>query len=277
MSGIEELIAQGMFIDSTNHVFRVLQTTDVKTMEEIFPNIFRVFLLVGTLVGIVVIGYMIYNAYKYRAGAERASELDVDRPQLGELPEGGGGGKKLALSLTLSAIVVIFLIGWTYTLLLNVEGAPPGDDQIEVRVEGFRFGWQFIYPNGHTTTKLRVPEGRVVELTVTSRDVIHNLGIPAFNFKTDAIPGQTTDVWFIPDETGTYRVQCFELCGLGHSTMETQVIVMEPEKFDKWYANTATNNSSLESGNSSSNLPSSSGTSTSIESIQMTYNDRRFA
>jgi cytochrome c oxidase subunit 2 len=264
MSGIGGPIAQRLFIVSSDHFVRVLQATDVRTMNEIFPSIYRVFVILGTIVGIVVIAYMIYNAYKYRASAEHTSELDADRPQLGELPGDSGGGKKLAVSLTLSAMIVIGLIGWTYVALRDVEGGVPDpSEDIEIRVEGYQFGWQFIYPNGHKSTTLRVPEDRPVTLTVTSRDIMHNFGIPAFNIKTDAIPHQTTDTWFIANKTGTYRAQCFELCGTGHSRMEAEVVVMEPEKYDKWYAGTGTNNSST-------------GNSSSIENtIEIDNNDRR--
>lgn len=235
-------------------------------MNEIFPNIYRAFVFIGTIVGVVVIAYMIYNAYKYRASAEH--ELETDRPQLGELPEDEGGGRKLAVSLTLSAIIVIGLILWTYTLLINVEGGVPDSaNDIEIRVEGYRFGWQFIYPNGYTSTTLRVPEGRAITLTVTSRDVIHNFGIPEFNIKTDAIPGQTTDTWFVAPETGNYTVQCFELCGVGHSTMEATVVVMEPEKYEKWYASTDPKNSS--------NDMSSSNSYSIKNPIRTKYNDER--
>ena len=267
MSGIGGPIAQRLFIVSSDRVVRVLQATDVQTMDEIFPNIYRMFVILGTIVGTVVITYMIYNAYKYRESAEHASELDADRPQLGELPEDQGGGKKLAVSLTLSAMIVIGLTGWTYVALRDVEGGVPDpSEDIEIRVEGYQFGWQFIYPNGHTSTTLRVPEDRPVTLTVTSRDVIHNFGIPAFNIKTDAIPQQTTDTWFIADNTGAYTIQCFELCGPGHSVMESKVVVMEPEKYDKWYASTGANKTSN---------ASISGNYSIGKIIEEDYNDRR--
>jgi cytochrome c oxidase subunit 2 len=159
------------------------------TRQEIFEQIYWVFLILGTLVGVVVIGYMLYNGYKYREGREEAAE-DIDRPELGELPEGGGGGRKLALSLTLSAIIVISLIAWTYGTLLYVEQASgsAGQDQgVQVNVTGYQFGWEFEYPNGYTTDgTLRVPRGERVRLTVTSRDVFHNFGIPAL--KTCLLP-----------------------------------------------------------------------------------------
>ena len=221
------------------------------TMVEVFRQIYFVFLVLGTLVGIVVIGYMCYLAYQYRdagrgdangeggKGGEDGEE--VDRPTLGELPTGSGGGRKLFTSLALSAIIVISLIAWTYGTLLFVEGAPAqGEEDFEVGVTGYQFGWEFEYPNGHTTDGvLRVPQGERIDLTVTSRDVWHNFGIPRFKVKSDAIPGQTTESWFTASETGTFQAACYELCGAGHSAMNAEVIVMEPAAFEQWYANTS--------------------------------------
>jgi cytochrome c oxidase subunit 2 len=212
---------------------------------EVFRQIYWVFLVLGTIVGVVVVAYMLYNAYRYRdtGDAGRAEEEGVDRPSLGELPSGGGKGRKLFLSLVLSAVIVISLIAWTYGTLLYVESPADstGDDveEIEVQVVGRQFIWEFIYPNGHRSVgELRVPEDTRVELTVTSADVFHNFGAPGLRVKTDAIPGQTTDTWFMADERGTYTVKCYELCGSGHSSMNAQVVVMSDESFESWYAET---------------------------------------
>jgi cytochrome c oxidase subunit 2 len=75
-------------------------------------------------------------------------------------------------------------------------------------------------------------------LNVTSGDVMHNIGIPAFNAKTDAIPGQTTTTWFVPDETGTFQAACYELCGSGHSIMTSDVVVVESAEYQEWYDET---------------------------------------
>lgn len=216
--------------------------------ENVFQEIYWVFLVLGTLVGVVVIGYMLYNAYAYREREDYGPKEDVERPQLGELPEGGGGGRKLALSLFLSAVIVISLIGWTYFSLQYVESADASsaaEEELDVDIEGYQFGWEFEYPNGNTSTEvLRVPNGTQINIAATSRDVWHNFGIPAFDFKTDAIPGETTRTWFMPDEPGTYRAQCYELCGVGHSAMNANVTVMEQSAFERWYANTTPANGS---------------------------------
>jgi cytochrome c oxidase subunit 2 len=211
------------------------------TREFVFQRIFTVFLLLGTLVGVVVISYMLYNAYKYRDGAD-VDDGSIDRPRLGELPSGGGGGRKLFTSFILSTIIVISLITWTYGTLLFVESGPPQDDALAVEVTGFQFGWEFEYPNGYSEQGvMRVPVDRAVRLNLTSDDVFHNFGAPALKVKSDAIPGQTTETWFVANETGNYTAQCYELCGRGHSYMTATIVVMDPDEYEEWYA--ATNGS----------------------------------
>ena len=203
----------------------------------VFNRIFNVFLILGTLVGIVVIAYMLYNAYKYR---DTGGTADVDRPTLGELPAGGGKGKKLFTSFALSAVIVISLVAWTYGTLLYVEEGPSAAESIEVDVEGYQFGWRFTYANGHTTDGvLRVPVDRGVRLRITSTDVFHNFGIPELKVKSDAIPGQESETWFIADETGNYTANCYELCGAGHSYMTATVVVMDDDEYRAWYEGTS--------------------------------------
>ncbi|UPV76530.1 cytochrome c oxidase subunit II (plasmid) [Halorussus limi] len=230
-------------------VFGPLQSGIVPkgTRVEVFRQIFTVFLVLGTLVGVVVVGYMVYNAYKYRDDDVPAGDArGDDAPRVGELPSGGGGGRKLFLSFGLSTIIVVSLIAWTYGTLLYVEKNPPGDgeEDVEIEVVGFRFGWEFVYPNGHTSNTLRVPEGQTIHLSVTSEDVFHTFGVPELRVKTDAIPGQTTDTWFLANETGSYEARCFELCGAGHSYMTAEVVVMEPDEYRSWYENASSSNSS---------------------------------
>lgn len=222
----------------------------IRAPSAVFGQVFTVFLALGTVVFLVVTVYMVYNAYKYRHGSEDSRKAPDDRPTLGELPSGGGGGKKLALSFTLSAIIVVSLIVWTYGLLLHVEtGAAQTDaaDKVVVEVEGYQFGWDFVYANGHTTTNtLRVPQGTVVELQVTSRDVFHTIGSPPLRFKADAIPGQYTDTWFVADQPGNYTAQCYELCGAGHSYMEATIVVMEPAEYEEWYEDSGNESASID-------------------------------
>ncbi|WP_440989813.1 cytochrome c oxidase subunit II [Haloarchaeobius baliensis] len=225
---------------------------------ELFGSIFEVFLILGTVVGVVVIGYMLYNAYKYRDDGTAPAEDDIERPTLGELPEGGGHGRKLLLSFTLSAVIVISLILWTYWALLYVEAgaAQPAEPEMEdgttVDVTGYQFGWNFEYPNGNTTEgTMYVPEGERVRIVVTSSDVMHNFGIPAFKTKTDAIPGQTTTTWFGPVEDGSYTIKCYELCGAGHSYMTGTVEVIDADEYERMFEEPMNSTNTSDGGNAS--------------------------
>jgi len=73
--------------------FPVAHAGDVRAPADVFNEIFTVFLVLGTAVGVVVIGYTLYNAYKYRDGAGDGVDAAVERPQMGELPTGGAGAR----------------------------------------------------------------------------------------------------------------------------------------------------------------------------------------
>lgn len=238
------------------------------TRMQVFSQIYWVFLGLGTLVGIVVVAYMLKNAYtyRYRGGVDD----DDDRPKLGEMPTGGGKGKKLFLSFSLSAVIVISLIAWTYGTLLYVEAAPDqGADTVDVEVVGYQFGWEFHYQeDGETVATtdgtLRVPEDTRINLRVTSRDVWHNFGVPALKVKSDAIPGEYTDSWFKANEPGTYQANCYELCGQGHSYMIADIVVMEQGEFDSWYQD-AKANKTESGGNESTSQGTATTTATATE------------
>ncbi len=226
-----------------------------RTQVDVFSDLYLAYLALGTLVGVVVIAYLLYNAYKYRTDAPDAEgkydvvEEDDDdgvvRPKLGEIPSSAKGGKKLFLSFGISAVIVLGLIIYSYSLLLYIEDTGGEEPDIEVDVEGFQFGWAYEYENGFETNDvLVVPNDEVVGLEITSRDVMHNYGIPGLRAKADAIPGQTTDTWFQADEAGEYKAICYELCGNGHSNMREDVLVLpaeefewhdDPEEFEEWY------------------------------------------
>jgi cytochrome c oxidase subunit 2 len=236
------------------------------TREQVFTEIYWVFTILGTLVGVVVIGYMLYSAYTYRDDGEDSSEKD--RPQVGEVPTGGGKGRKLFLSFAISAVIVITLIVGTYGSLLYVESAAAGNDaatgdadgeSMEVLAVGYRFNWTFAYPGGNESVEtadgtvenvtlsdnLHVPTDRKVRLNATSRDVHHNIGIPELRAKTDAIPGQNTYTWLEATEAGNrYAAKCYELCGSQHSYMVSYVITMSPDEFRNWYDGESSTNAS---------------------------------
>lgn len=98
-----------------------------------------------------------------------------------------------------------------------------------------RLGKDFAHPGGWDddwqSALARVPTvevNRAVEVTLGSRDVIHDFFVPAMRVKMDAVPGHTGQIRFLPTEVGTFQVLCAEFCGWGHTQMLGELIVEEP-------------------------------------------------
>jgi cytochrome c oxidase subunit II len=96
--------------------------------------------------------------------------------------------------------------------------------------------------------EMHVVVGKPVKLVIGSRDVIHDVGLPHFRMKMDAVPGITTTLWFTPSITSdsmkiitknpdfVYEIACDQLCGKGHYAMRGTVIVETQAQYDKWMA-----------------------------------------
>lgn len=125
----------------------------------------------------------------------------------------------------------MFVFGWR--AYLDVRRVPPG--AIDIQTEGRMFSWTFRYPNGkETIDDLVIPQGKPVRLSITSKDVIHGVFIPAFRLKVDAVPGLTTRGWLLSKETGIFDLLCAEFCGTGHADMRAILRVVTPEEYEEW-------------------------------------------
>jgi cytochrome c oxidase subunit II len=151
------------------------------------------------------------------------------------------GATRLELMWTAFPVVVLFLIGaFVFIELPGIKDIPEataGEEQLEIKVTGRQFYWQYEYPNGVIAIdQMRAPAGIPVSLMVTApdTDVIHSWWIPSLGGKIDAIPGITNETWFEADTEGTFTGQCAELCGLEHAQMLASVEIMSPDEFDAW-------------------------------------------
>ena len=81
---------------------------------------------------------------------------------------------------------------------------------------------------------LHIPMGKPIRVLLRSIDVLHDFYVPEFRAKMDMVPGAITYFWFTPIRPGTFDILCFELCGVGHHTMRSQVVVEEEAAFNDW-------------------------------------------
>ncbi|HIE21320.1 MAG TPA: cytochrome c oxidase subunit II [Acidimicrobiia bacterium] len=144
----------------------------------------------------------------------------------------------LAVTSTLALGV---LINPGFVGLAELRGEPVADMVIEVEAQ--RWQWKLTYPDGIVVSdELVVPVDTRVRFDITSLDVLHSFWVPAFRTKLDAVPGRTTQLFVTPTMTGGFeddvllRLQCAELCGLGHARMAIPVRVVSQAEFNTWLA-----------------------------------------
>jgi cytochrome c oxidase subunit 2 len=175
-------------------------------------------------------------------------------------------------------LTVLVVFGLKYWFKFTSD-APKGSQLVEIT--GHQFGWEIRYPGKdgilgrknykltdpakgnplgvdwadvashddiHVATTMHVVVNKPVKLVINSQDVIHDVGLPHFRMKMDAVPGTPTSLWFTPiyttaqmkEKTGnpdfTYEISCDQLCGVGHYTMRGVIIVETQQEFDAYMA-----------------------------------------
>lgn len=198
----------------------------------IIDDAFRLLMLLGVPVFTFVLAVLLYSLARFRVRGE---------PQQDGPPLFGRGAVPWIWLLVTSALAVYVIFNPGLRGLAELRAHPTAD--LVVRVEGSRWLWKFSYPqHGVTAREVVLPVNRRVRFDVTATDVLHSFWIPAFRVKIDAVPGMVTHVLVTPTATGSFednfhlRLQCAELCGLGHHLMRSPVRVVEPAEFDAWVA-----------------------------------------
>lgn len=136
-------------------------------------------------------------------------------------------------TVVITALLVRGLSVYPSLLEPSDPGAP------EIRISGEQWWWRIEYRTEdgievEAANELRLPRGVRVSVEVVSPDVIHSLWIPALGGKVDAIPGRVNHLGLEPTSVGDFRGFCAEYCGLSHTEMMLDVVVMEPDAFESW-------------------------------------------
>ncbi|HEY3551360.1 MAG TPA: cytochrome c oxidase subunit II [Gaiellaceae bacterium] len=145
------------------------------------------------------------------------------------------GHTGLEITWTVIPFMLVTAIAIVSAIVLSRNDAQ-AQDTLRINVTAQQFEFTFGYPESHNITSpvLRLPKGRSVELYMRSLDVIHSVFVPQFSQKEDIVPGLVTTLHITPTRLGTFPLECTELCGLGHSLMRSQAIVMTPAAFNSW-------------------------------------------
>jgi cytochrome c oxidase subunit 2 len=192
------------------------------------------FLLITSLIScVLVIGGMIYFAWKYRRKTPNDKTAYISHNTF--------------LEFLWSFIPLVIFLGvfvWGWFIYHEMRSMPK--NALEINVLGKQWAWEVEYKNGYkTVNEVVVPIGQDVKLLLSSQDVIHSFFVPSFRMKQDAVPGRYTALWFKAEKLGDFHIFCTEYCGTSHSGMIGTLRVVSREEFDKY----------LEQGQEERNLP----------------------
>jgi cytochrome c oxidase subunit 2 len=207
---------------------------NISTYAQGVDSLFTLIYWITLVAFILVIGTLIVFLIKYRhREGHRAEYIE--------------GSTKLEIIWTAATTVIVFGLAMLSFPQWNNLKSPAKNPDYVVQVRGEQFNWYMIYPGPDKElgteddlefeNELRVPVAKVVQILLTSKDVIHSFFIPNLRVKQDAVPGRTIDYIKFSvqkEKVGRYEIPCAELCGFGHSGMLGYLIVQTQEEYDAW-------------------------------------------
>lgn len=175
------------------------------------------------------------------------------------------------------ALFLTVLVGFGLYYWFGITKEAPKDAQV-VEITGKQFNWMVRYPgkdgvlgrknyrltdasNGNAlgvdwedgashddleATEVHLVVNKPVKLVINAQDVIHDVGLPHFRLKMDAVPGIPTTMWFTPKYTTAemknitgnkdfvYEISCDQMCGSGHYSMRGVIVVETQEEYNAW-------------------------------------------
>jgi cytochrome c oxidase subunit 2 len=250
---------------------RLLPIAACKTGEN-YDSMFSVTVIVTGIVFFLTQGILFWFCFVYQSTGKRTSFFFAHNNKL-EL-----------IWTTIPAIAMAILVAIGLRNWYDVTSPAPANATV-VEIVGKQFNWLIRYPGKDNELgkrdfrkindannvlgldwsdphnmddiisqngELHIVVNKPVKLLICSRDVIHDVGLPHFRLKMDAVPGITTTLWFTPTITTeqmktithnpdfVYEIACDQLCGKGHYSMRGTVIVETQAEYDKWMASQQT-------------------------------------
>lgn len=216
-----------------------------------------IMVLVHWLMLVLFVGWTVFFVYvvvRFRSGRQPVASYEGLRGKWSSWVEGG----------VLLAEVVLLAFFSVPAWSARVDDLPSQREATVVRVVAQQFAWNVHYPGKDgrfgrtaidlvdpdnplgldredpagmddiTTDQLVLPVGRPALVMLSSKDVVHSLGLPQMRVKQDAVPGTVQPVWFTPTLTGEWEIACSQLCGLGHYRMKGLYSIKTQADFDAW-------------------------------------------
>lgn len=195
---------------------------------ELTANLFYLVFWIAVVIFILVEGLLVYFVFRYQ---RRAAD---------EHPEQYHGNTRLEVTWTvIPALILVVVFFFTIRTMGQVGPTNAPSQGLPIRVIGHQWWWEVQYDDGKVkyATDIHIPAGQVVNVELTSENVIHSFWVPSLMGKTDVVPGHNNKTWLYTNQLGRYNGQCAEFCGAQHANMLFNVVVQSPADFNAWLKN----------------------------------------
>jgi cytochrome c oxidase subunit 2 len=238
------------------------------------PAIDNIISIVHWLMAVLFVGwgvFFIYTLIRFRASKNPKADYHGVKSHFSSY-----------LEVVIAVIEVGLLFGFAFPIWASrINDVPKGPDTVQIRVVAQQFAWNIHYPGPDgvfgkssvdlvdeaenpigldrsdefakddifTVNQLHIPVNTPINISLSSKDVLHSFGLPEFRVKQDAVPGMAIPVWFEATMTTEeflettkgsaregkgFEIACAQLCGLGHYRMKGFLTVHEDEGYAAW-------------------------------------------
>ncbi len=189
-----------------------------------------VFASILSLVVIVPVFILAFTiAWKYREGNTKATY----KPNWAH-------SKRLEViwwGIPILIIIVLAIVTWRSSHDLDPYRALEADNEpLQVQVVALQWRWLFIYPEQDIATinYVQFPENTPVEFTITADSPMNSFWIPKLGGQIYAMPGMSTKLHLIANQTGLYDGSSANLSGEGFAGMRFTAESTSRADFDAW-------------------------------------------
>ena len=232
---------------------------EASTFAEGTDSVFMFITWVSIFFFVLIVGLMAIFVVKYKRKSEDEVTPNISHNLLLEI---------VWSIIPILLVMVMFYVGYKqYDKMTDPLAAIEESDDgkvLDLYVTGKQWSWDIAYPNGTVINSSRsfaetnlnqpknidiikdsldyvvLPVDTVVRMHMTSNDVIHSFGVPAFRVKKDVIRNRNSMVWFKTSKVGTYIYTCNEMCGKAHSRMIGYLRVVSKKEYAEWVEATNT-------------------------------------
>ncbi|MEY2467861.1 MAG: cytochrome c oxidase subunit [Actinomycetota bacterium] len=223
------LVAVAVFASSCGDTSQPQNVLDpeapiARQLDRLWDPVFGIAIFVFVLVEVLVL----IVAVHYRRRSDDDSPKQIH------------GNAAMELGWTIAPFLILVVVGiFTIANVVSIDRIPKGSDVMKITVTGHQWWWEYDYAESGivTANELHIPATTVIDLRLTSADVIHSFWPPKLAGKLDAIPGRLNHMQIKTDTNDagkTFWGQCAEYCGLSHANMRLKVVVHTPADFAKW-------------------------------------------